>query len=90
MFFALDENTEGQNRKKRSIRISSEMPGIGVDGIDPISFAFDWVGNNMYWIDSSYGKPVIMISDIRGLARKKIVTKILYNPQTLALDPIRG
>ena len=89
-FLNSDYKGEEQRRSKRENKLSYTMLDIGVDGVDPISLAFDWVGNNLYWIDGSYGKPVIMISDVKGLARRKIVTKVLYNPHAVALDPIRG
>ena len=86
----LDNKRVHRRRKRREKEFSYTLLNVGIHGIDPISLAFDWVGNNLYWIDGIYGKPVIMISDIGGFTRRKIVTKVLNNPQTVALDPIRG
>jgi len=89
--YHLEDNRRVHRRRKRREKgFPQTLLNIGFHGIDPISLAFDWVGNNLYWIDGIYGKPVIMISDIEGLTRKKIVTKVLNSPQTVALDPIRG
>ena len=66
------------------------MLDVNIANVDPASLAVDWVGNNLYWIDGSFGKPVIMISDLKGAARRKLITKVLHNPQAIVLDPFRG
>ncbi|XP_065051806.1 prolow-density lipoprotein receptor-related protein 1-like isoform X1 [Rhopilema esculentum] len=63
---------------------------LKITDVDPLSLAVDWVGDNLYWIDFNLGKPRIMITDLRGKTRRKLVSKLLTKPHTIALDPIRG
>lgn len=83
-----DTEKEENSRRKRAVDTVSW--DVSIADVDPISLAVDWIGNNIYWIDGNLGKPVIQISDLDGLVRRKIVTKVLEKPQSIVLDPTRG
>ena len=89
-FVVAEKGRETNRRKKRNIDSNTDSFDIDVANVDPISLAVDWVGNNLYWIDGNFGKPIIMIADLKGLVRQRIATNFLHKPQAIVLDPVRG
>lgn len=62
-------------------------------GIKSDCLAIDWIGRNIYWIDGSAGQISVLelTTTWRGNSEYTIVLEDdLNQPQSLALDPIRG
>lgn len=51
----------------------------------PENIAVDWVGRNLYWVDSVL--QTIEVSTIDGQFRKILFNKNITSPRGLALDP---
>lgn len=56
---------------------------LGAGGI-----AVDWIGNNLYWIDSKLGH--IEVAHINGSFRRTLIAGGMDHPRALALDPNEG
>lgn len=62
---------------------------IGNSGTwSPSAIAVDWIGNNLYVVDSLGQK--VNIFDMEGLYSSIVVTSNLTSPVDIALDPIMG
>ena len=86
---ALKKSSYNRVKREMSETFIRELE-LKITDVDPLSLAVDWVGDNLYWIDFNLGKPRIMITDLQGKTRRKLVSKLLTKPHTIALDPIRG
>ena len=67
----------------------TELP-LNIKGTDPSAIAVDWVGNNIYWVNANSRKASIMMADLKGNNVRVLITKDLYRPQSIVLDPING
>lgn len=47
--------------------------------------AVDWVGKNLYWIDSVFGQ--IEVATLKGEYRTTLISKGMENPRYLSIDP---
>lgn len=52
------------------------------------SVAVDWIGQNIYWVDSVLRQ--IEVARKNGLFRKTLISDTMYNPRSIALDPRIG
>ena len=49
------------------------------------SLAVDWIGDNLYWVDTDAG--VIEVADLDGRYRKPLFSINVDKPKAVALDP---
>eukprot|EP00794_Sanderia_malayensis_P017393 gene17393-19134_t len=77
-------------RKRRDVNKMKMKSIANVTGVEPMSIAVDWIGNNIYWIDKSFSPPNIMMADLKGQNVRKIITKNIFSPESIALDPENG
>lgn len=50
--------------------------------------AIDWIGQNLYWIDSNLRQ--IEVARKSGMFRKTLISENMSNPRSIALDPRMG
>uniref|UniRef100_H2YAY8 EGF-like domain-containing protein n=1 Tax=Ciona savignyi TaxID=51511 RepID=H2YAY8_CIOSA len=74
----MSANTDGNNQKVILDKAIS----------DPEQVAVDWIGNNLYVVETKVGR--IDICNFDGSHRTGVVTNGLRNPRGLALDPTKG
>ena len=55
---------------------------------DPEGIAVDWVGNNLYIVETLVGR--IDVCDFDGQHRSNILSDGLVNPRGIALDSTKG
>lgn len=77
-------------RTRRLAAPPTKLLNVHVEDVDPISIAVDWVGNNLYWIDSTRHSPSIMMSDLDGKNIRKLITNNLNRPLSIVLDALKG
>ncbi|XP_072048711.1 LOW QUALITY PROTEIN: sortilin-related receptor-like [Amphiura filiformis] len=74
---------DGEHSEENTILIYKELETV--EGL-----AFDWLAQNLYWIDS--GNKRVEVAQDDGTYRRTLIndTKVLDQPRALALDPKRG
>ena len=73
------------------VRIKTDTTGYqtiikNIDNLEDI--AIDWIGKNLYWIESTYD--VIEVARLNGSNRYVIVSNNITKPTSLTLDPLEG
>ena len=61
---------------------------VEVDLDYPDGIAVDWIAGNLYWTDA--GKHRIEVARLDGAHRKTLIWHELFEPRSLALDPVNG
>ena len=54
----------------------------------PDGVAVDWIGRNIFWIDT--GNDRIEVAKLDGSSRKILISRDLDEPRDIALDPVNG
>ena len=60
--------------------------GVGLATTEGV--AVDWVGGNMYWVESNLDQ--IEVAKIDGSMRTTLLAGNMHNPRAIALDPRKG
>ena len=61
---------------------------ISLSGISPESVAVDWIGNNLYFVESRADR--IEVCKMDGSKRGTVIWFGLSSPKALELDPTEG
>jgi low density lipoprotein receptor-related protein 5/6 len=84
-----DEGKKFYNIDTRSRLNGSDVQLIVSEDISqPDGVAVDWIGRNIFWIDT--GNDRIEVSRLDGSSRKILISRDLDEPRDIALDPING
>ena len=63
---------------------------VNVDLDYPDGIAVDWMGGNLYWTDNGQFQHRIEVSKLDGQHRKTLLWKGVWEPRSLALNPLNG
>ena len=79
------------NEVKRALLTGSPVETI-IDTVitNPHGFAIDWIANNLFVTSMDANKGKIFVSNLNGEFISEIISEDLFNPQSLAVHPLKG